>query len=121
MDSDNSYGGFVIDRTLVEDASLRAHGCVLSLRPEGAEDELFRVAAWVTDHLGRRTMTGQGTTELAVMFATDSARELIDSRDFQPGMVHRQVHSFEPMKGTATIARDRVPLAANPEPPLPTG
>lgn len=92
---------------------------MLTVTKEASGDELFRVAAWVTDHLGRRTMTGQGTTELAVMFASASTRELIDSQDFQPGMLHRQVHGFDPMRGTETIARDRVPIAADPEPPLP--
>jgi hypothetical protein len=116
----DNYGAFTIERTLVRDANLPAHGCLLSLRRSEGADELFRVAAWVTDHLGRRTMTGQGTTELAVMFATASAQELIDSGDFQPGMVHRQVHGFDPMKGAETIARDRVPIDAVPEPPLPT-
>jgi hypothetical protein len=115
-----TYRGFRMERTLVQDGPLRAHGCVLAVHDEASGDELFRVAAWVTDHLGRRTMTGQGTTELSVMFATASAQELIDSRDFQPGMLHRQVHGFNPMRGTETIARDRVPIGADPEPPLPT-
>lgn len=119
-DMTEDYGGFRLERTLVQDGTLRAHGCVLAVRREGSPDELFRVAAWVTDHLGRRTMTGQGTTELAVMLAAASARELIDSHDFQPGMVHRQVHGFDPMRGTETIARDRAPIGADPEPPLPT-
>ena len=119
-DATDEYGGFCLERTLVRDGTLRAHGCVLAVRRADSEDELFRVVAWVTDHLGRRTMTGQGTTELAVMLAAASARELIDSHDFQPGMVHRQVHGFNPMRATETIARDRVPMDADPEPPLPT-
>jgi hypothetical protein len=114
------YGGFRIERTLVTDGALRAHGCVLAVRAESSDEELFRVEAWVTDHLGRRTMTGQGATELAVMFASASARELIDSRDFQPGMVHRQVRGFDPMRGAETIARDRVPIGTDPPPPLPS-
>jgi hypothetical protein len=114
------YGGFRVEQTLAQDGSLRAHGCVLSVRADPAGDELFRVVAWVTDHLGRRTMTGQGTTELAVMFAGESARALIDGGDFERGTLYREVHRFDPMRGTETIARDRVSMGPAPEPPLPT-
>jgi hypothetical protein len=114
------HGGFRIERTLVQDGPLRAHGCVLSVRAEPSGEELFRVGAWVTGHLGRRTMTGQGTTELAVMFAGERARALIDGADFERGSLYREVHGFDPMRGTETIARDRVALGSDPEPPLPT-
>jgi hypothetical protein len=115
-----SYGGFRVERTLAQDGSLRAHGCVLSVREEPAGNELFRVAAWVTDHLGRRAMTGQGTTELAVMFASESARAMIDGGNFERGTLYREVHRFDPMRGTETIARDRVSMGLDPEPTLPT-
>jgi hypothetical protein len=115
-----SYGGFRFERTLTKDGVLRAHGCVLSVCEEPVGTEVFRVAAWVTDHLGRRTMTGQGTTELAVMFAAERARSLIDGGDFERGTLYREVHRFDPMHGTETIARDRVASGVEPEPPLPT-
>jgi hypothetical protein len=115
-----SYGGFRIERTLAHDGVLRARGCVLSVREDPAGTELFRVAAWVTDHLGRRTMTGQGTTELAVMFAAERVRALIDRGAYGRGTLYREVHRFDPMRGTEMIARDRVSLGLGPEPPLPT-
>ena len=116
----DSYGGFRVERTLTKDGALRAHGCVLSVREDPGGTELFRVAAWVSDHLGRRTMTGQGTTELAVMFAGASVRAPIDRGDFERGTLYREVHGFDPMRGTETIARDRVTSGLDPEPSLPT-
>jgi hypothetical protein len=115
------YGGFRVERSLTRNGPMRAHGCVLSVREEPDGVEAFRVAAGVTDHRGRRTMTGQGTTELAVMYATRSARALIDRGDFERGALYREVHRFDPMRATATVARDRVPSGLSPEPPLPTG
>jgi hypothetical protein len=115
------YGRFRVERRLARDGPMRAHGCVLSVCEEPDGVEAFRVAAWVSDHLGRRTMTGQGTTELAVMYATKSVQELIDRGDFERGVLYREVHRFDPMLATATVARDRVPSSLDPEPPLPTG
>jgi hypothetical protein len=115
----DEYGGYTIVRTLAQDGELRAHGCVLSVVEQASSRELFRVEAWVTGHLGRRTMTGQGVTELAVMFAGEQARALIDAADFEPGTSYREVHGFDPMRARETIVRDRVPLDASPQPPLP--
>jgi hypothetical protein len=115
-----SHGGFRVEQTLVQDGPLRAYGCVLSVRAEPSGEEVFRVAAWVTAHLGRRTTTGQGPTELATMFARERAGALIDGRAFVPGTLYREVRGFDPMRGTETVARDSVPLSGDPEPPLPT-
>ena len=115
----DEYGGYTIVRTLAQDGELRAQGCVLSVLEPESSREVFRVEAWVTGHLGRRTMTGQGVTELAAMFAGERVRALIDAADFEPGSSYREVHGFDPMRAGETIARDRVPLDASPEPPLP--
>jgi hypothetical protein len=115
----DSYGGYRIERSLAQDGQARAHGVVLSVLAVPSGEEVFGVAAWVTDHLGRRTMTGQGVTELAVMFAEQRVRSLIDDRTFESGSMYREVHGFDPLKACEVIARDRIPLAADPEPPLP--